>query len=121
MRSAGRGHDVDIRIQGARGAADVELAAYARSCLMLRLQHRDDRVDRFDIELVDWAGRVPQRDSYCIVRMKLHGLPAATVVDVGADIHLLIDRAVDRARRLADEQVRQAGRPQAPRTEAVVA
>ena len=53
--------------------------------------------------------------------MKLYGLPAATEVDVGVDAHLAIDRAADRAGRLAQEQVRQAGSPQARRTEAVAA
>ena len=84
---------MDIRFQSERTPADVELAAYARRCLLLRLQRRDDRVDHVDVELVDAAGRVPRRDSYCIVRMKLHGLPAATVVDVVADVHVAIDRA----------------------------
>lgn len=112
---------MDIRFQSERAPADVGLAAHARRCLLLRLQHRDDRVDRIDVEWVDATGRVPQRDSYCIVRMKLHGLPAATVVDVGADVHVAIDRAANRAGRLAEEQVRQADRLQAPRTEAVAA
>ena len=112
---------MDIRFQSATAPADVELAAYARRCLLLRLQHRSDRMVRIDAELVDAAGRLPRRDSYCIVSVKLHGLPAATVVDVGADVHLAIDRAADRAGRLAEEQLRQAGSPQAPRTEAVAA
>jgi hypothetical protein len=101
--------------------ADVELAAYARWGLLLRLQHHSDSVVCIDAELVDAANRLPRRDSYCIVSVKLHGLPAATVVDVDADVHLAIDRAADRAGRLTKEQVRQAGSPQAPRTEAVAA
>jgi hypothetical protein len=102
--------------------ADVELAAYARRGLPLRLQHHSDSVVRIDAELVDAAAdRRPRRDSYCIVSVKLHGLPAATVVDVDANVHLAIDRAADRAGRLTKEQVRQAGSPQAPRTEAVAA
>ena len=112
---------MDIRFQSATAPADVELAAYARRCLLLRLQHHSDRVVRIDAELVDAAGRVPRRDSYCIVSVNLLGLPAATVVDVGADVHLAIDRAADRAGRLAEEQLRQAGSPRAPRTEEVAA
>jgi len=112
---------VDIRFQSATAPADVELAAYARRCLLLRLQHRSDRVVRIDAELVDAAGRVPRRDSYCIFSVKLHGLPAATVVDVGADVRLAIDRAADRAGRLAEEQLRQADSPLAPQTETVAA
>lgn len=112
---------MDIRYLSERIPADVELVAYARRCLLLRLQHRGDRVDRVDVELVDSANRMLQRDSYCIVHMKLHGLPAATVVDVGADIHLVIDRAADRAGRLAQEQLRQAGSPRARQTEEVTA
>jgi hypothetical protein len=105
---------VDIRFQSATAPADVELAAYARRCLLLRLQHRSDRVVRIEAELVDAAGRVPRRDSYCIVNVKLRGLPAATVVDVGEDVHHAIDRAADRVGRLAEEQLRQAGSPRAP-------
>lgn len=112
---------MDIRFQSAMVPADVELAAYARWGLLLRLQHHSDSVVCIDAELVDAADRLPRRDSYCIVSVKLHGLPAATVVDVDADVHLAIDRAADRAGRLTKEQVRQAGSPQAPRTEAVAA
>jgi hypothetical protein len=112
-RSSRRGHIVDIRYRSATAAADVELAAYARSCALLRLQHHSDRVVRTDAELVDAAGRLPRCDSYCIVSVKLHGLPAATVVDVDAGVHIAIDRAADRAGRLAEEQVRQAGSPRA--------
>ncbi len=112
---------MDIRFQSAMVPADVELAAYARWGLLLRLQHHSDSVVCIDAELVDAANRLPRRDSYCIVSVKLHGLPAATVVDVDADVHLAIDRAADRAGRLTKEQVRQAGSPQAPRTEAVAA
>lgn len=112
---------MDIRFQSATAPADAELAAYARRCLLLRLKHRSDRVVRIDAEFVDAAGGVPRRDSYCIISVKLLGLPAATVVDVGADVHLAIDRAADRAGRLAEEQLRQAGSPRAPRTEEVAA
>ncbi len=112
---------MDIRFQSAMTPADAELAAYARSSLLLRLQHHSDSVVRIDAELVDAAGRLPRRDSYCIVSVKLHGLPAATVVDVSTDAHLAIDRAAVRAGRLAEEQLRQAGSRQAPRTEAVAA
>ncbi len=108
---------MDIRSQSATAPADVELAAYAPRCLLLRLQHPSDRVVRINAELVDAAGLVPRRDSYRIVSVKLHGLPAATVVDVGADVHLVIDRAG----RLAEEQLQQADSPRAPHTEAVAA
>lgn len=112
---------MDIRFQSAMAPADVELAAYARRCLLLRLQHHSDSVVHIYVELVDAAGRLPRQDSYCIVSVKLHGLPAATVVDVVKDVHLAIDRAADRAGRLAEEQLRRAGSPQVPRTEAVAA
>jgi hypothetical protein len=101
--------------------ADVELAVYARRGLLLRLQHHSDSGVRIDAELVDAAGGLPRCDSYCIASVKLHGLPAATVVDVDADVHFAIDRAADPAGRLAEEQVRQAGSPQAPQPEAVAA
>ena len=109
------------RFQIAAAPADVELAAYARRCLLLRLQHRNDRGGRIDAELVDAAGRVPRNDGCCIVSVKRHGWPAAAVVDVGANAHLAIDRAADRAAHLVARRLRQAGSPQASRTEAVAA
>lgn len=112
---------MDIRCQSAVAPADVELAAYGRRSLLLRLQHHSDSVVRIDAELVDPAGRLPGRDRYCIISVKLHGLPAATELDVDADVHLAIDLAADRAGRLAEEQVRQACNPQAPGTEEVAA
>lgn len=112
---------MDIRFHSATAPADVEPAAHARRCLLLRLQHRSDRVVRIDAELVDAAGRVPRRDSHCIVSLKLHGLPAATVVDVDADVHAAIDLAFDRAGRLADGPLRQADSRQTPQIETVAA
>ena len=103
---------MDIRFQNAAVRADVEAAAHARRCLQARMQHRSDRVDHIDVRLGDAAGRGLDRDSYCIVQVKLHGTPAATVVDVGADVYTAIDRAADRGCRLAEEQIRLAGRPQ---------
>lgn len=121
MRSSKRGLSVDIRLQSATAPANVGLAAHARRCLLLRPQHRSERVARMDAEFVDAAPHVPRRDSHCIVSVKLHGLPAATLVEVGADVHLAIDRAADRAGRLAEEQLRKADRWRAPQTEAVAA
>jgi len=104
---------VDIRFQSAKARSDAGLAAYARQCLLRQMQHRGDRVDRIDVGFVDAAGRMPPRDSYCIVRMKLHGLPAASVVVVGSDVQTAIGRAADRVGRLADEQLRQSAGPPA--------
>jgi hypothetical protein len=110
---------VDIRFQRATAPADADLAAYARRCLLLRLQHRSNDVVRVDVELVDAASQVPRRDSYCIVRMQLQGLPAATVVDVSANVRMAIDRAADRAGLLTEAQWRQANRSPVPQTLAV--
>lgn len=100
---------MDIRFQTATARADAELAAHARRCLQRRMRHRSDRVDHIDVKLGDARARSPQQDSYCIVRLKLHGTPAATVVDVGADVYSAIDRAADRVCRLAEAQLRLAG------------
>ncbi|WP_088287537.1 hypothetical protein [Ideonella sp. A 288] len=77
------------------------------------MQHRSDRVEHIEVRFGDARERRPHQDSYCIVRLKLHGASAATVVQVGADAYSAIDRAADRACRLAEEQLRLAGLPKA--------
>lgn len=112
---------MDIRFQTATTRADVELVAHARRCLQSRLQHRSSCVDHIEVKLGNAEGRRPNQDSYCIVRLKLHGTPAATVVHIGADVHSAIDRATNRVCRLAEEQLRLASGPQTTQAAALAA
>lgn len=110
---------MDIRFQSAKAHADAELAERARRCLHFGLLHRSSRVDYIEVKLGDAAGRRPHQDSYCIMRVKLHGAPAATVVDISSDAFSAIDRATDRVCRLAEAQLRLY--PQSGQTTALVA
>lgn len=65
---------MDIRFRSAMAPADVELAAFARRSLLLRLQHRGDRVVRIDAVLAGCtkpllilrSAKAPQRDSLSV-------------------------------------------------------
>lgn len=63
---------------------------------------RRDRVVHIAVQLGDMGSERSRQDGYCILRVQLRGLPAATVVDVGADPHATIDRAVERLGRLTE-------------------
>lgn len=112
---------MDTRFQTAATRSDVEPAMHARRCLQPRMQHRSDRVDEIEVKVGDARGRRSRHDSHCIRRVKLHGTPAARVVDVGADVYSAIDRNTDRACHLAEEQLRLAGGPQATQTAVLAA
>lgn len=85
------------------------------------MQHRSDRVDRIDVDLADALRRARRRDSHCIVGVELSGLPASTVVEAGADVRGAIDRAADRAGRLAREPLRRADGPRVGGAEVLAA
>jgi hypothetical protein len=103
---------MDIRFQTPGGHGATALADHARRRLKLRLQHRSDQLAYIAVKLGDTGSRRGRSDTYCVVRVQLTGLPAASVVDVGRDAYDTIDRASDRAGRLVEEQLRAAlGRP----------
>ena len=103
---------MDIRFH-TRGPNTVfALVEHARRRLEFRLVHRKDRVSHIAVKLGGTGSRRDHQDTYCVLRVKLRGLPAATVVDVGADDYATIDRAVDRVGRLAEAQLRRNGATQ---------
>ncbi|MDP3083643.1 MAG: hypothetical protein Q8N44_08130 [Rubrivivax sp.] len=71
--------------------------------------HRKNDVAYIAVKLGDTGSRRGQQDSYCVVRVQLRGLPAATVVEVGGDAYATIDRGVDRVGRLVEAQLNGAG------------
>lgn len=97
---------MDIRFQNHATHADAALADHARRRLWFRLLHRSDRVVHVAVRFGDTGSRRGRHDTYCAVRVQLDGIPAATVVDIGADAYDTIDRAADRAGRFVEEQLR---------------
>lgn len=76
------------------------------------MRARSDHVVHIAVQLGDIGSGRFRQDCYCVMRVQLRGLPAATVVDVGADAHATIDRAVERLGRLTEAQL--AGAAEAP-------
>ena len=112
---------MDIRFRTTSTHAAMELAAHVRRTLLSRMQHLGDRVDHIDVKLGGPGGGRPQQDGYCILRVKLPGRCALTVVHLDADVYRAIDRAVERVGRLVVELLRSVGSPPAPAARAVAA
>lgn len=100
---------MEIRVHVPRTYAADALADHARRRLLYVLMHRQDRVRRVEVRLGDTRSRRGLRDRYCLVQVRLTDAPPVTVVDGGTDLYDVIDRAVDRAGRLAGDRLRQAG------------
>lgn len=95
--------------QASAGARVFEgLAEHARRRLQFRLRLCSERVAHVSVRFGDTGRGAARQDSYCVMQVQLHGAPAATVVDIGADAYDTIDRAADRVGRLAGEQLRAA-------------
>lgn len=84
----------------------VALQEHAQRCLRLRLHDRSDTVAHIDVTLGDPARHRGLQDMFCVMRVQLRGVPAATVVDIGGDPFDTIDRAAGRVARLAEAQWR---------------
>ena len=78
------------------------LLDHARQRLRLRLRHRTERVAHVSVRLGDSGSLRGLRDTYCVMRVQLRDVPAATVVDIGADACHTIDRATDRVGQLVE-------------------
>lgn len=100
---------MEIRVHVPRAHAADALADHARRRLLYVLMRRQDRVRRVEVRLGDTRSRRGLQDRYCLIQVQLTDAPAVTVVDGGADLYDVIDRAADRAGRLAGDRLRQAG------------
>lgn len=100
---------MDIRFQNRGPDHHPALSEHARRRLEFRLMHRKDDVVHLAVKLGDTGSRRGRQDSYCVVRVQLRDLPAATVVEVGGDPYSTIDRGVDRVGRLVEAQLNRAG------------
>lgn len=99
---------MDIRLTARTDRGHDGLADHAQRRLSYRLGHRSERIAHVSVKLGNTGSRRGSCDVYCVMQVQLRGARAATVVDIGADPHDTIDRAVDRVSRLAEEQLRQA-------------
>jgi len=100
---------MDIRFENRGADTHFALSEHTRRRLEFRLMHRRDRVAYISVKLDANASRMGHQGSYCLLRVQLRDLPAATVVDLGGDAHAMIDRAVDRVGRLVEAQLNGAG------------
>jgi hypothetical protein len=101
--------DIQFFARTAAGqSGDDGVVEHARRRLLFRLRHRSDRVAQVSVRFGTTRSRRGRQDSYCVMQVQLRGAPAATVVDIGADVYDTIDRAADRVGRLAEEQLRDA-------------
>jgi hypothetical protein len=96
---------MEIRVHAACARA-AALADHARRRLLYVLRSRQHQVEHVEVHLGDTRSRRGLQEGYCKVRLRLVQAGVTTVVDVGKDLHDAIDRAVDRAGRLAMEHLR---------------
>lgn len=85
--------------------AAAALVDHARRRLTYVLMHRRDRVQRVEVRLGRTHSRRGRDARYCVIRLQLHDAASLSVVDGGADLYDAIDRAADRAARLAAEHL----------------
>jgi hypothetical protein len=95
---------MEIRVHAACARA-AALADHARRRVLYVLRSRQHEVESIDVRVGDTRSRRGQQDGYCRIQLKLVRAGVATVVDIGKDLYDAIDRAVDRAGRLAAERL----------------
>jgi hypothetical protein len=96
---------MEIRVHAACARA-AALADHARRRLLYVLRSRQHQVGQVEVRLGDTGSRRGLQEGYCKIQLRLVHAGVATVVDVGKDLYDAIDRAVDRAGRLAAERLR---------------
>lgn len=101
---------MEIRIRARDLPCAAALADHARRRLFYALMHRMGHVERVDVRLDDVPDPSGRRGRYCVIQVRLAGLPAATVVNIAASLSEAIDRAADRAARLVNGQILAASR-----------
>ncbi|HEY0885173.1 MAG TPA: hypothetical protein VGE20_07825 [Ramlibacter sp.] len=92
---------MEIRVDARGAPCTPALAAHVRDSLHQGLLHRSDGVSRVDVRLGGAEGERGDHDRYCLMQVHLCGASAATVVDMGPDMHATIERAAERVGRLA--------------------
>jgi hypothetical protein len=95
---------MEIRVHAACARA-AALADHARRRVLYVLRSRQHEVESIDVRVGDTGSRRGRQEGYCRIQLKLVRAGVATVVDIGKDLYDAIDRAVDRAGRLAAERL----------------
>jgi putative sigma-54 modulation protein len=90
---------MNIEIQGLDFPITAALAEHARRRLRFGLTRHSYRIHRVVVRLGDQNGPRGGEDKVCRIRVYLLNAPVAVIVDVGADLYAVIDRAADRAGR----------------------
>lgn len=102
---------MDVRVQTSGPLCTPAMAAHVRRSLRRGLLHRSDRVDRVEVRLGGRGSDGGGSDMYCLMQVHLNGMSSATVVDMGADMHVTIERAAERVGRLAGAKLEAAKAP----------
>ena len=99
---------MNIDFLGQRFLLPPALADHARRRVHSALMHRGDLIQRIVIRLGGTNGRRDNDDMYCLMQVHLSDALVATVVDIGPDIHDVIDRTTDRVGRVVIAHLDQA-------------
>ncbi|HEY0887042.1 MAG TPA: hypothetical protein VGE20_17245 [Ramlibacter sp.] len=99
---------VDVHARGL--TVTPALAEHARRRLHSVLSHRGDVIRRIAVRLGGAGDRRGPNDMYCLMQIHMSDALVATVVDMGAHVHDVIDRATDRVGRLVAAHLDQASR-----------
>jgi hypothetical protein len=94
---------VDIRIKVSYEPAQPDLVAHANRRLLSALGRRSEWVERIDVRLGGARAGTGALDGYCLIQLRLRGA-SATIVDIASDPYRAVDRAAERAGRIAEEQ-----------------
>lgn len=98
---------MNVDIQGRGCLVPAALADHARRRLHDDLMHHGDFIQRIVLRVGGTNHRRGHTDTYCLMQVHMSDALAATVIDVGPDIHDVIDRAADRVDRMVVERIEQ--------------
>ena len=101
---------MNIDFQDRRFLLPAALTDCARRRVRFALMQRGESIQRIVICLGGTNGRRDYNDMYCLMQVHLSDVLVATVVDIGPDIHDVIDRTTDRVGRVVVALLDRAGR-----------
>lgn len=101
---------MNVDFQGRGFLIPAALAQHVRRRLHDLLVHRGDLIQRIVVRLGGAQGGLGRHDMYCLMQVHLPHALVATVVDVGPQLHDVVDRTTDRVGRLVAACLDQAAR-----------
>lgn len=105
---------MDVEVQGRGFQVPAAVADHARRRLHYVLSHHSDSIRRIVLHLGGTNSRRGHNGMYCLMQVHLVDTLAATVIDIGTDIHDVIDRATHRVDRMVVERLAQTRRDRLP-------